>query len=156
MAPSPGSAPARFAVFDGDLDGAWQELYAGARALAVDTEAMGLIHGRDRLCLVQLCDDHDNVCCIRLARGQGEAPRLKALMESPSVEKVFHFARFDVAALAENLDIAVQPIFCTKGGQPPGPHLQPQAWPQGRGAGAGGGGARQAGPELRLGPGGGP
>ncbi|MFM7674985.1 MAG: ribonuclease D [Synechococcus sp.] len=114
MAPTPGSAPARFAVFDGDLDAEWQQLYAGARALAVDTEAMGLIHGRDRLCLVQLCDDHDNVCCIRLARGQSEAPRLKALMESPAVEKVFHFARFDVAALAENLDIEVQPIFCTK------------------------------------------
>ena len=55
--PSPASnlpAPARFAVFDGDLDADWAALYAGARALAVDTEAMGLIHGRDRLCLVQL------------------------------------------------------------------------------------------------------
>ena len=115
--PSPASnlpAPARFAVFDGDLDAEWAALYAGARALAVDTEAMGLIHGRDRLCLVQICDDHDNVCCIRLARGQTEAPRLKALMENPAIEKVFHFARFDVAALAENLAIAVQPIFCTK------------------------------------------
>ncbi|MCT0225374.1 ribonuclease D [Synechococcus sp. CS-1328] len=114
MAPAPGSAPARFAVFDGDLDAEWQALYAGARALAVDTEAMGLIHGRDRLCLVQICDDHDNVCCIRLARGQDAAPRLQALMENPAIEKVFHFARFDVAALAENLDIAVDPIFCTK------------------------------------------
>ncbi|MEA5475675.1 ribonuclease D [Synechococcus sp. CCY9201] len=114
MAPAPGSAPARFAVFDGDLDAEWQALYAGARALAVDTEAMGLIHGRDRLCLVQICDDHDNVCCIRLARGQDAAPRLQALMENPEIEKVFHFARFDVAALAENLAIAVDPIFCTK------------------------------------------
>ncbi|CAK6701167.1 ribonuclease D [Synechococcus sp. CBW1107] len=114
MAPAPGSAPARFAVFDGDLDAEWQALYAGARALAVDTEAMGLIHGRDRLCLVQICDDHDNVCCIRLARGQDAAPRLQALMENPAIEKVFHFARFDVAALAENLAIAVDPIFCTK------------------------------------------
>ena len=107
-------APARFAVFDGDLDAEWAALYGGARALAVDTEAMGLIHGRDRLCLVQLCDDHDNVCCIRLQRGQGEAPRLKALMENAAIEKVFHFARFDVAALAENLGITVAPIFCTK------------------------------------------
>ena len=48
-APSNLPAPARFAVFDGDLDGEWAALYAGARALAVDTEAMGLIHGRDRL-----------------------------------------------------------------------------------------------------------
>ena len=107
-------APTRFAVFDGDLDAEWAALYAGARALAVDTEAMGLIHGRDRLCLVQICDDHDNVCCIRLHRGQSEAPRLKALMENPAIEKVFHFARFDVAALAENLGITVHPIFCTK------------------------------------------
>jgi ribonuclease D len=107
-------APTRFCVFDGDLDAEWEALYAGARALAVDTEAMGLIHGRDRLCLVQICDDDDNVCCIRLARGQREAPRLQALMQSQSIEKVFHFARFDLAALAENLGIAVQPIFCTK------------------------------------------
>ncbi|MFM7452630.1 MAG: ribonuclease D [Cyanobium sp.] len=107
-------APARFAVFDGDLDAEWAALYAGARALAVDTEAMGLIHGRDRLCLVQICDDHDIVCCIRLALGQHQAPRLQALMENGAIEKVFHFARFDVAALAENLDITVEPIFCTK------------------------------------------
>jgi ribonuclease D len=107
-------APSRFAVFDGDLDAGWAELYAGARALAVDTEAMGLIHGRDRLCLVQICDDADNVCCIRLRRGQRSAPRLQALMENAAIEKVFHFARFDVAALAENLGIAVHPIFCTK------------------------------------------
>jgi ribonuclease D len=107
-------APARFAVFDGDLDAEWASVYAGARALAVDTEAMGLIHGRDRLCLVQICDDHDNVCCVRLQRGQTAAPRLQALFEDPASEKVFHFARFDVAALAENLGITVQPIFCTK------------------------------------------
>ena len=49
--PAPQPPPARFAVFDGDLDDAWLALYGGARALAVDTEAMGLVHGRDRLCL---------------------------------------------------------------------------------------------------------
>jgi len=106
--------PRRFAVFDADLDAEWLALYSGARALAIDTEAMGLIHGRDRLCLVQLCDAEDNVCCIRLARGQQEAPRLRQLLEDTAVEKVFHFARFDVAALAENLGIAVNPLFCTK------------------------------------------
>ena len=108
------SAPREFAVFDGDLDTAWAQRYSTARALAVDTEAMGLIHGRDRLCLVQLCDPDDRVACVRISLGQTEAPRLKALMESRSVEKVFHFARFDVAALASGLGIAVQPIFCTK------------------------------------------
>jgi ribonuclease D len=106
--------PARFAVFDGDLDGDWQQRFGAARALAVDTEAMGLMHGRDRLCLVQLCDDHDNVACIRLARGQRRAPRLQEVLEDGRIEKVFHFARFDVAALAENLGIAVAPLFCTK------------------------------------------
>ena len=113
-ASAPSVPPARFAVFDGDLDASWEDLYGSAAALAIDTEAMGLIHGRDRLCLVQICDAHDNVSCIRVARGQREAPRLKALMENPAIEKVFHFARFDVAALAENLAIAVDPIFCTK------------------------------------------
>jgi ribonuclease D len=106
--------PTRFAVFDGDLDEEWLTLYGQAPGLAVDTEAMGLMHGRDRLCLVQLCDGQDQVCCIRLARGQQAAPRLQSLLENPAVEKVFHFARFDVAALAENLGIAVNPIFCTK------------------------------------------
>jgi ribonuclease D len=114
---APGSStppPARFAVFDGDLDQDWLDLYRPARALAIDTEAMGLVHGRDRLCLVQIADDHDQVCCVRLQRGQQQAPRLQQLLESPTIEKVFHFARFDVAALAENLAIAVAPIFCTK------------------------------------------
>jgi ribonuclease D len=106
--------PARFAVFDGDLDESWLATYRQAASLAVDTEAMGLMHGRDRLCLVQICDGEDQVCCVRLARGQKEAPRLRELFEDPAVEKVFHFARFDVAALAENLGIAVHPVFCTK------------------------------------------
>ena len=108
------STPVNFAVFDGDLSDEWLGHYGNAKALAVDTEAMGLIHGRDRLCLVQICDDQDRVCCIRIARGQSEAPRLKQLMEAPAIEKVFHYARFDVAALATGLGIAVNPIFCTK------------------------------------------
>jgi ribonuclease D len=112
--PAAGSSPARFAVLDRDLDQEWHALLGRSPALAVDTEAMGLVHGRDRLCLVQISDDQDNVCCIRIARGQSEAPLLKQLMEAPSIEKVFHFARFDVAALGEGLGIAVNPIFCTK------------------------------------------
>ncbi|MFM7635404.1 MAG: ribonuclease D [Cyanobacteriota bacterium] len=113
-APAAGSAPNRFAVLDGDLSPEWLELLSAAPAVAVDTEAMGLVHGRDRLCLVQIGDGHDNVCCIRIQRGQSSAPLLRQLLENPAIEKVFHFARFDVAALAENLDITVAPIFCTK------------------------------------------
>ncbi|WP_233130095.1 ribonuclease D [Synechococcus sp. 1G10] len=108
------SNPHRFAVFEGDLDAEWLSLLTQAPALAVDTEAMGLVHGRDRLCLVQIADHLDNVCCIRIARGQQEAPRLRELMESQAIEKVFHFARFDLAALGEGLGISVAPVFCTK------------------------------------------
>jgi ribonuclease D len=115
-APAAGSSPARFAVLDGDLNAEWHALLGASSALAVDTEAMGLVHGRDRLCLVQISDDHDNECCIRIQRGQRQAPLLQQLMEAPAIEKVFHFARFDVAALGEGLGIAVAPLFCTKVG----------------------------------------
>jgi ribonuclease D len=115
MAGSP-SIPAEFAVFDGDLDASWTEQYLQMPCLAVDTEAMGLIHGRDRLCLVQIADEHDRVACVRIGLGQSSSPNLQRLFEAPSVEKVFHFARFDVTALAAGLDIAVQPLFCTKVG----------------------------------------
>ena len=115
-APAAGSSPARFAVLDGDLNAEWHALLGASSALAVDTEAMGLVHGRDRLCLVQISDDQDNVCCIRIQRGQRQAPLLQQLMEAPTIEKVFHFARFDVAALGEGLGIAVAPLFCTKVG----------------------------------------
>ena len=112
----PRPAPAEFAVFDGDLDADWAERYLRTPRLAVDTEAMGLIHGRDRLCLVQIADAEDRVSCVRIGLGQREAPNLQRLMEAEDVEKVFHFARFDVAALASGLGIAVNPLFCTKVG----------------------------------------
>ena len=108
--------PCAFAVFDGDLDQDWYDRFVQAKALAVDTEAMGLIHGRDRLCLVQIADAEDRVSCVRIGLGQREAPNLQRLMEAEDVEKVFHFARFDVAALASGLGIAVNPLFCTKVG----------------------------------------
>ena len=108
--------PKEFAVFDRDLDAHWTERYLRSSRLAVDTEAMGLIHGRDRLCLVQIADQDDCVSCVRIGLGQAEAPNLKRLFEAPMVEKIFHFARFDVAALATGLGIAVAPVFCTKVG----------------------------------------
>jgi len=106
--------PSNFAVFNEDLDAAWANRFEKSAALAIDTEAMGLVHGRDRICLVQICDPSDNVVCIRIGIGQTCAPRLKALMENSAIEKVFHYARFDVAALAKGLNIKVAPIFCTK------------------------------------------
>ena len=106
--------PATFKIFDQDIDNETEIALSSSLALAVDTEAMGLIHGRDRLCLIQICDELDNVICIRVERNQDSAPNLKSILEKKTIEKVFHFARFDVAALASNLNIEVTPIFCTK------------------------------------------
>ena len=106
--------PVSFKVFRKDLDEESTKKFGKKVALAIDSEAMGLIHGRDRLCLIQICDDEDNVACIKIDQGQKKAPKLQSLMENKSIEKVFHYARFDVAALASNLNIEVTPIFCTK------------------------------------------
>ena len=106
--------PSTFKIFDKDIDNETKIALSSSLALAVDTEAMGLIHGRDRLCLIQICDELDNVVCIRIGKDQHEAPNLKSILEKKAIEKVFHFARFDVAALASNLNIEVNPIFCTK------------------------------------------
>ncbi len=106
--------PKTFKIFDKDIDNETKTALTPSLALAVDTEAMGLIHGRDRLCLIQICDELDNVICIRIEKNQQSAPNLKSIFETKTIEKVFHFARFDVAALASNLNIEVNPIFCTK------------------------------------------
>jgi ribonuclease D len=75
---------------------------------------MGLLPQRDRLCLVQLCNPEGKVTAIRIAKAQTEAPNLKQLLEATHILKVFHFARFDIATLRYNLNIQVQPVFCTK------------------------------------------
>ncbi len=106
--------PSTFKIFDKDIDNETEIALRSSFALGVDTEAMGLIHGRDRLCLIQICDELDNVTCIRIEKDQISAPKLKSILEQKTIEKVFHFARFDVAALASNLNIYVNPIFCTK------------------------------------------
>lgn len=103
-----------FQVVDGDLPASLLSAYLEAEAIAVDTETMGLQLQRDRLCLVQICDSQRRGVAVRIARGQTEAPNLKQLMELPSALKVFHFARFDLAALKRYLGINVQPVFCTK------------------------------------------
>jgi len=103
-----------FQVCDRDLPDALCQEYLAADAIAVDTETMGLIYQRDRLCLVQLCDPKGRVSAVRIAKGQTEAPNLKQLLEAANVLKVFHFARFDVAMLRQNLGIQVTPVFCTK------------------------------------------
>lgn len=103
-----------FQLCDRDLSPDLLARYLAADAIAVDTETMGLVPQRDRLCLVQLCDPSGFVSAIRIAKGQTEAPALKQLLEAPTIQKVFHFARFDVAQLRNTFDIQTQPIFCTK------------------------------------------
>lgn len=103
-----------FQVYDRDLGDAVLSQYLSAEAIAVDTETMGLLPQRDRLCLVQLCDAKGRVAVVRIGKGQKEANNLKKLLEATNVLKVFHFARFDVATLRYHLDIQVTPIFCTK------------------------------------------
>jgi len=101
-------------VCDEDLDGATLARYQAADAIAIDTETMGLVLGRDRLCLIQLCDPQGYVTAIRIAQGQKSAPNLEKLLTSWDVTKVFHYARFDVAQLNCTFGVETAPIFCTK------------------------------------------
>ncbi|KYC41959.1 ribonuclease D [Scytonema hofmannii PCC 7110] len=103
-----------FQVCDRDLTEVTLSHYLQNDEIAVDTETMGLLPQRDRLCLVQLCNKEGKVTAIRIAKGQTEAPNLKQLLEATNVVKIFHFARFDLAAIRYNLGIYIQPIFCTK------------------------------------------
>ncbi|HEY9641273.1 MAG TPA: ribonuclease H-like domain-containing protein [Coleofasciculaceae cyanobacterium] len=103
-----------FQVYDRDLPEVILQGYLQAEAIAVDTETMGLLPQRDRLCLVQLCNPQGQVTVLRIAQGQTEAPCLQQLLEATAIPKVFHFARFDLATLRHHLGIQVQPVFCTK------------------------------------------
>ncbi|MEL6351168.1 MAG: ribonuclease D, partial [Cyanobacteria bacterium J06627_28] len=103
-----------FEVCDRDITPQLLERYLKADAIAVDTETMGLNPLRDRLCLIQLSDPDGYVSAIRVERGQAEAPNLKQLLEANGINKIFHFARFDLATLQHHLGIATAPVFCTK------------------------------------------
>ena len=81
--------------------------------IAVDTELHGLTMNRDQICLVQLCDQEEQVCLVRPKRGAGVS-RLKALMQNKDVLKVFHFALTDVAFFRTSLNVEVTPFCCTK------------------------------------------
>jgi ribonuclease D len=83
--------------------------------IAVDTEAMGLVAGRDRLCLVQLSDGSGDEHLVRFARDSDySAPRLKALLADPQRLKIYHFARFDVGIMQAYLGIMAAPLYCTR------------------------------------------
>lgn len=83
-------------------------------AVAVDTETMGLNPVRDRLCLVQLSAGDGTAHLVQLAKGKYAAPNLKKLLANPKVTKIFHFARFDIAAIKAYLEVDCTPVYCTK------------------------------------------
>lgn len=90
-------------------------LFAPGAAIAVDTETMGLITPRDRLCLVQLSDGGPDEHLVRFGPGSTyAAPNLKALLGDPAREKLYHFARFDLAAIKHYLGVTAGPVYCTK------------------------------------------
>jgi ribonuclease D len=109
-------------IVKGDLSEELLQVYLSGPDLAVDTETMGLETRRDRLCLVQLCNRGMRASIVQIPRESldpsrppaSRAPRLKRLMEDARVKKVFHFARFDVAALEHWLGIVTAPIYCTR------------------------------------------
>jgi ribonuclease D len=90
-------------------------LFAPGAAIAVDTETMGLITPRDRLCLVQLSDGGPDEHLVRFGPGSDyAAPNLKALLADPARDKLYHFARFDLAAIKHYLGVTAGPVYCTK------------------------------------------
>jgi len=91
------------------------DVFAPGAALAVDTETMGLVTPRDRLCVVQISDGQGDEHLVRFASGSAyDAPNLKAVLADPARLKLYHFARFDLAAIEHYLGVVAAPVFCTK------------------------------------------
>ena len=82
--------------------------------VAIDTETLGLSLTRDALCVVQLSSGDGDAHVVQLIRPDYDCPNLKALLGDPAVEKILHFARFDVAMVERSLDVTMAPVFCTK------------------------------------------
>ncbi len=83
-------------------------------AVAIDCETMGLNPHRDRLCLVQLSAGDGDAHLVQIAKGQTEAPNLTRLVTDQSITKLFHFGRFDIAALFHTFGALAEPVYCTK------------------------------------------
>jgi ribonuclease D len=86
--------------------------YTGA--VAIDTETMGLRPHRDRLCVVQMSPGDGSADVVQIPQGATDAPNIKALLADPDRLKIFHFARFDIAALYNALGVMPTPVYCTK------------------------------------------
>jgi ribonuclease D len=83
-------------------------------AVAIDTETMGLDPRRDRLCVVQLSPGDGSADVVQIAPGQTKAPNIEKLLADPAIVKIFHYARFDVAVMANAFGVMAGPIYCTK------------------------------------------
>ena len=83
-------------------------------SVAIDTETMGLNPHRDRLCVVQMSNGDGTADVIQIPKDHSDAPNLKALLANPKITKIFHFARFDLAALYNAFGVMPQPVYCTK------------------------------------------
>ncbi|MFY9209731.1 MAG: ribonuclease D [Aestuariivita sp.] len=82
--------------------------------VAIDCETMGLNPHRDRLCLIQMSGGDGNAHIVQVSKGQSAAPNLCAMLENPEVLKIFHFGRFDIAALYHAFGALTAPVYCTK------------------------------------------
>jgi ribonuclease D len=88
--------------------------YTGVRAVAIDTETMGLSLTRDRLCVVQLSPGDGSADVVQIASPAADAPNLKRLLADPNLLKIFHFARFDLGMLQKTFAVMPEPVYCTK------------------------------------------
>src|SRR5215469_1353472 len=82
--------------------------------VAIDTETLGLVPSRDRLCLAQLSSGDGSAHMVQFAPGQYDAPNLKRMLTDQNVTKLFHFARFDIAVFRQYLGVVTAPVYCTK------------------------------------------
>ena len=100
----------RLFLHDGDLpDG-----YDPGDCVAIDCETMGLRHGRDRLCLAQVSRGDGAADLVRVPKGRSPAPNLARILADPEVQKLFHFGRFDIAALYLRYGVLARPVYCTR------------------------------------------
>lgn len=83
-------------------------------AVAIDCETMGLNPHRDRLCLVQVSTGDGDAHLVQIAKGQSSAPNLERILRDTSITKLFHFGRFDIAALYHVFGALAAPVYCTK------------------------------------------
>lgn len=97
---------------EGDISSEAASRYVDA--IAIDTETLGLVPRRDRLCVVQLSSGNGTADVIRIAKNQTDAPNLVAMLADPARQKIFHYGRFDIAVLFHTFGVTTTNVFCTK------------------------------------------